>query len=104
MNCFGFCHIFANTAITHLECVLYCDASITASKTVSRIHKASFAKNAYDDERSSQAEVGMQVLGDFARTLGGLPLGALIALVVLGGFGLAAFAIHAVLVVTRDKQ
>ena len=45
----------------------------------------------------------MQELVEFAGLLGGMPFWVLIATVVLGAFGLAAYAIHAVLTVTKDR-
>ncbi|MBP1092154.1 hypothetical protein [Bradyrhizobium diazoefficiens] len=40
---------------------------------------------------------------EFTRLVGGMPFWALIAGVVLAAFALAAYAIHAVLAVTKDR-
>jgi hypothetical protein len=49
-------------------------------------------------------ELEMQDLTALSQTLGGLPAWALMALVVLSAFALAAFAIHAVLTVTKGRN
>jgi hypothetical protein len=41
---------------------------------------------------------------DLARTLGGMPAESLLILVVLAGFGLAAYAIYAILSVTKGRH
>jgi hypothetical protein len=46
----------------------------------------------------------MQELSQLAKALGGMPLGALIAAVVLAGFALAAYAIYAVLSATKERH
>lgn len=46
----------------------------------------------------------MQDLNTLWTTLGGMPLGGLVALVVLSGFALAAYAIYAVFAVTKGKR
>lgn len=46
----------------------------------------------------------MRDLTELSQTLGGLPIWALVTFVVLGAFALAAFAIHAVLTVTRGGR
>ncbi len=46
----------------------------------------------------------MQGLNEFSKTLGGLPPEALIAVMVLAGFALAAYAIYAVLNIARRKH
>ena len=43
-------------------------------------------------------------LGNWMTAFGGLPGAALAALIVLGAFGLAAFAIHAVLTVVKERR
>lgn len=43
----------------------------------------------------------MQELNNFSRTLGGMPTEALIALVLLAGFALAAYAIYAA---TKERR
>lgn len=46
----------------------------------------------------------MQELTEITNTLGGMPLGALIGCVMLAGFGLAAFAIHAVVTIAKGRR
>lgn len=46
----------------------------------------------------------MNDLGGIFRIIGGMPGSALVALILLAGFGLAAYAIYAVLVVVRGKR
>lgn len=47
----------------------------------------------------------MSELFDLSKLVGSLPIQALIGLVILGAFGLSAYAIHAVLaVVTKDRD
>jgi len=46
----------------------------------------------------------MQELAEIAKVIGGMPLGALIVCIVLAGFGLAAYAIHAVVTVTKERR
>lgn len=46
----------------------------------------------------------MQELTELSKTLGGLPIWVVVGIVVLSGFALAAFAIHAVLTVTKDRH
>jgi len=46
----------------------------------------------------------MNEVTNWLSTFGGMPGAALAALMVLGGFGLAAFAIHAVLTVVKEKR
>lgn len=46
----------------------------------------------------------MQELTELSKTLGGMPVGVLVGMVVLSAFALAAFAIHAVLSVTKDRR
>ncbi len=46
----------------------------------------------------------MQELTEMSKTLAGTPLESLLALVVLAGFGLAAFAIFAVLTVVKERR
>lgn len=46
----------------------------------------------------------MKELVEISKDLGGMPVGSLLACVVLAGFGLAAFAIYAVLTVARERR
>lgn len=46
----------------------------------------------------------MQELTELSKVLAGMPLWGLIAFIVLAGFGLAAYAIHAVLTVTKGRN
>lgn len=46
----------------------------------------------------------MQELQEIVKSVGSMPPGVLIWLVVLAGFGLAAFAIHAVVTVAKGRQ
>jgi hypothetical protein len=46
----------------------------------------------------------MQNWNELSKTLGGLPLPALIALVILAAFALAAYAIYAVVTVRRERH
>lgn len=46
----------------------------------------------------------MKDLTDWLAVFGGMSGGALAVLVILAAFGLAAFAIHAVLTVARERQ
>ena len=46
----------------------------------------------------------MHEINDFSRTLSGMPLEALFALVVLAAFGLAAYAISAVVSVNKGRR
>ena len=46
----------------------------------------------------------MTDLTEFSNSLAQLPVGTLIAFIILAGFGLAAYAIYAVLSVTKDRQ
>ena len=48
-------------------------------------------------------ELEMQELTELSQTLGCLPIWVLVAFVVLSAFALAAFAIHAVLTVTKGR-
>lgn len=45
----------------------------------------------------------MDKLTEFSQALGGMPVGALIALVILAGFALAAYAIYAVTKITKGR-
>jgi hypothetical protein len=46
----------------------------------------------------------MQELNEFSKTLGGMPMECLVALVILAAFGLAAYAIKAVVTVTKKRS
>ncbi len=46
----------------------------------------------------------MKELTDWLTVFGGMSGGALAALVVLAAFGLAAFAIHAVLTIAKERR
>jgi hypothetical protein len=46
----------------------------------------------------------MQQIVEFSKTLGEMPVAALGALVVLGGFALSAFAIYAVSKIARGRR
>jgi hypothetical protein len=45
----------------------------------------------------------MLELAEITKLVGGMPVGTLVAVVVLAGFGLAAFAIYAVMVVAKKE-
>lgn len=45
----------------------------------------------------------MDKLTEFSQALGGMPVGALMALVILAGFALAAYAIYAVTKITKGR-
>lgn len=45
----------------------------------------------------------MQELTEISKTLAGMPIGGLVTVVILAGFGLAAYAIYAVLTVTKER-
>jgi hypothetical protein len=49
-------------------------------------------------------ELVMPDLNEISKTLGGMPVGGLVAVIVLAAFGLAAFAIYAVLTVTKGRR
>jgi hypothetical protein len=46
----------------------------------------------------------MQTLDEILKALGGMPFEALVAVVMLGAFGLAAYAIFAVVTVTKGRR
>jgi hypothetical protein len=46
----------------------------------------------------------MKELNEISKTLGGLPVEGLVAIVVLAAFALAAYAIHAVLTATKESR
>jgi hypothetical protein len=46
----------------------------------------------------------MQQITEIPRMLGGMPATALVALVILSGFGLAAYAISAVVTISKGKR
>jgi len=45
-----------------------------------------------------------QHLNEISKTLGGMPVPALTALIILAGFALAAYAIYAVMKISRGKR
>jgi hypothetical protein len=49
-------------------------------------------------------EVVMQELNELSKSLGGMPTGTLLAIVVLAGFALAAYAIYAILVISKGRR
>ena len=46
----------------------------------------------------------MHELAEISKVIGGMPVGTLVAVVVLAGFGLAAFAIYAVMVIAKKER
>ena len=46
----------------------------------------------------------MQRLDEILKILGGMPIGVLVAVVMLAAFGLAAYAIFAVVTVTKGRR
>lgn len=46
----------------------------------------------------------MQAVVEITKTIGSMPPGMLVGCVILAGFGLAAFAIHAVVTVAKDRR
>jgi len=46
----------------------------------------------------------MEQLNEISKTLGGMPITALVAMIVLAGFGLAAYAIYAVMKVSGGNR
>jgi hypothetical protein len=52
----------------------------------------------------NEGDSEMQEFVELTRLVGGMPFWMVVALVVLGGFALAAYAIHAVLAVTKDRN
>ena len=60
-----------------------------------------FAQNR---EAAIRLELQMKELVDITNSLSGMPLGTLSGFVILAGFGLAAFAIYAVLVASRGDK
>jgi hypothetical protein len=46
----------------------------------------------------------MPDLNEISKTLGGMPIEGLIAVIVLAAFGLAAYAIYAVLTVAKGRR
>lgn len=46
----------------------------------------------------------MQELSEISQTIAGMPIGGLVTLVVVAGFGLAAYAIYAVLTVVKERR
>jgi hypothetical protein len=55
-------------------------------------------------ESSQSLEASMKDLPDWLTVFGGMSGGTMAVIVVLAGFGLAAFAIHAVLTVAKDRH
>jgi hypothetical protein len=53
---------------------------------------------------SGGEELAMPDLNGISKTLGAMPFEGLIALVILGAFGLAAYAIYAVLTVVKGRR
>jgi hypothetical protein len=53
---------------------------------------------------SNDKETSMSDLGNWMNVFGGLSGGTLAVLVVLAAFGLAAFAIYAVLTLAKDRR
>jgi hypothetical protein len=45
-----------------------------------------------------------QFITEFSKTLGGMPVAALVAVVILAGFGLSAYAISAVVKISRGRS
>ncbi len=45
----------------------------------------------------------MKDILDFAHSLSDMPAAALMTCIILGGFGLAAYAIHAVLIISKGR-
>jgi hypothetical protein len=54
--------------------------------------------------RSGNEELAMPDLNEFSKTLGGMPLAGLIAVVVLAAFCLSAFAIYAIMTVAKPRS
>lgn len=46
----------------------------------------------------------MQQVTEISKTLGGMPVTALVALVILAGFGLSAYAIYAVVKISKVRR
>lgn len=46
----------------------------------------------------------MQQIIEISKTLGGMPVTALVALVILAGFGLSAYAISAVVKISKGRR
>lgn len=46
----------------------------------------------------------MQQITEISKTLGGMPITALVALVILAGFGLSAYAIYAVVKISKGRR
>jgi hypothetical protein len=49
-------------------------------------------------------ERSMHELVEVSKVIGAMPVGALITVVVLGGFALAAYAIYAVMVIAKKER
>lgn len=46
----------------------------------------------------------MPDLNEISKTLGGMPIGGLVTVIILAAFGLAAYAIYAVLTVAKRRR
>ena len=46
----------------------------------------------------------MKEINEISKTLGGMPVGTLVAIIVLAGFALAAYAIYAVLAASKERR
>jgi hypothetical protein len=46
----------------------------------------------------------MQEFVEIAKAIAGMPIGALVAIVMLAAFGLAAFAIYAVMTIAKERS
>ena len=49
-------------------------------------------------------ELAMPDLNEISKTLGGMPFEGLVAVIILAAFGLAAYAIYAVLAVVKGRH
>jgi hypothetical protein len=54
--------------------------------------------------RYGAKELVMPDLNEISKTIGGMPFEGLVAIIILAAFGLAAYAIHAVLAVVRGRR
>jgi hypothetical protein len=55
-------------------------------------------------ERYGAEELVMPDLNEITKTLGGMPFEGLVAFIILAAFGLAAYAIYAVLTVVKGRR
>jgi hypothetical protein len=46
----------------------------------------------------------MTEINEISKTLGGMPVGPLVAIVILAGFALAAYAIYAIVTVSKGRR